>query len=77
MLDRMERDGMVERIPDPNNRRQIFVRITGKVRGYFAEYERVSERMNKVFYKGFSPEEIREFEGKLKKIINNLEEELK
>jgi hypothetical protein len=33
--------------------------------------------MNKVFYKGFSPEEIREFEGKLKKIINNLEEELK
>jgi DNA-binding MarR family transcriptional regulator len=77
MLDRMERDGMVERIPDPKNRRQIFVRITGKVRSFFAEYERVSERINKIFYKGFSPGEIRESEGKLKKIITNLEEELK
>ena len=72
MLDRMEASGLIERVPDKQNRRQIFVTITKRARTYREEYNRVSERMNTLFYQGFNANEIAEFENKLKKIIHNL-----
>lgn len=73
MLDRMEESGLIERVPDKWNRRQIFVSITDKAREYRAAYDRVSEQMNDLFYRGFSEAEIVEFEQKLSRIIENLE----
>ncbi len=73
MLDRMEESGLVERIPDKKNRRQIIVSITEKAKGYREMYDRVSEQMNILFYQGFIETEIMEFETMLRKIINNLE----
>jgi MarR family transcriptional regulator, organic hydroperoxide resistance regulator len=73
MLDRMEESGLVERIPDKKNRRQIFISITEKAKGYRDMYDRVSEQMNTLFYEGFTETEIVEFEDKLKRVINNLE----
>lgn len=72
MLDRMEKSGLLERIPDTKNRRQIFVSITDKAKEYRNKYDLVSEKMNSLFYEGFSEAEIAEFEDKLKRIINNL-----
>ena len=74
MLDRMERSGLLVRIPDRQNRRQIFISITDKARVYRLEYNRVSEQMNALFYKGFNKAEVAVFEEKLKKILGNLEE---
>ena len=73
MLDRMEAVGLVERIPDKKNRRQIFVTITEKAKGYKQMYDQVSEGMNTVFYQDFTGEEITEFENMLRRIIKNLE----
>ncbi len=73
MLDRMEEGGLVERIPDKKNRRQIFVQITEKAKAYREKYEEVSEQMNQLFYQGFQEEEIREFEDMLRRIKANLE----
>ena len=73
MLDRIEESGLIERIPDKQNRRQIFVSITEKARGYRDAYDRVSEQMNELFYRGFIEEEITHFEDTLRKIIGNLE----
>lgn len=73
MLDRMEESGLIERIPDQQNRRQIFVVITQKAKAYRKDYDAVSERMNELFYQGFSAEEIEAFEGTLQRIIENLE----
>ena len=73
MLDRMEESGLVERIPDKKNRRQIFITITEEAKGYRKMYDQVSERMNELFYQGFTDAEIEDFENKLRKIINNLE----
>ncbi|MDR1328778.1 MAG: MarR family transcriptional regulator [Oscillospiraceae bacterium] len=73
MLDRLEGGGLIKRVPDKQNRRQIFVTITEKAKSYRDEYERVSQRMNELFYKGFDAAEIAEFEEHLKKIIQNLE----
>ncbi len=73
MLDRMEDSGLVMRIPDKKNRRQIFVSITEKARGYREMYDSVSEQMNALFYQGFTEREVTEFETMLKRIIKNLE----
>ena len=73
MLDRMEEIGLVERIPDKNNRRQIFVQITEKAKLYREQYDEVSQQMNQLFYQGFSEEEIKEFENMLGRIKENLD----
>jgi DNA-binding MarR family transcriptional regulator len=73
MLDRMEESGLVERIPDKKNRRQIFISITEKAKAYRNRYDQVSEQMNTLFYEGFTEPEIEEFETKLRRIIKNLD----
>ena len=74
MIDRMEAAGLVGRIPDTNNRRQIFVSITPKAREYREQYDKLSDDMNGIFYKGFTDAEITDFEGQLRRILKNVEE---
>ena len=73
MLDRMEESGFVRRTPDPRNRRQVIVSITEKARDYRQAYDLVSDRMNTLFYQGFTETEVAEFEDRLRRIIHNLE----
>lgn len=73
MLDRMEAGGLLTRIPDRENRRQIFIQITEKAKGYQAIYNKVSQQMNEIFYRGFSEAEITAFEDNLLRIIKNLD----
>ena len=73
MLDRMEAGGLIQRVPDKNNRRQIFIVITEKARAYREKYDELSEQMNEVFYAGFDDDEIKDFEDKLRRIVKNLE----
>ncbi len=74
MLDRMESAGLVARVPDPRNRRQIHVEITDQARTCRDAYDRVSQQMNERFYEGFSDAEITDFEDKLRRILRNLEQ---
>lgn len=73
MLDRMETGGLIERIPDKKNRRQIFISVTEKAKSYREKYDWISDRMSEIFYDGFTDTEIMDFENQLKKIIKNLE----
>ena len=75
MLDRMEASGLVERVPDKKNRRQIFIVVTEKAKAYREKYDWLSDKMNEVFYRGFSEAEIIELDDKLRKIVKNLETE--
>jgi len=75
MLDRMEASGLIERVPDKKNRRQIFIVVTEKAKQYREKYDWLSDKMNESFYRGFGMPEIEEFEEKLKKILKNLETE--
>jgi len=75
MLDRMEAGGLLERIPDKKNRRQILVSVTEKALEYRERYDQVSDRMNDIFYKGFTEEEITDFEKQLRRILKNFEDE--
>lgn len=75
MLDRMEASGLTERVPDKKDRRKVLIRLTDKARGLKDRYEEVSERMNDVYYKGFTEEEVVFFEKTLAKVLKNLKEE--
>ena len=74
MLDRMEAEGLVQRIPDKINRRQIFVSVTEKAKRYSEQYKKISDDMNDIFYKGFTKTEIVNFENQLRRVLKNLKE---
>lgn len=73
MLDRLEAQGYVERVADPDDRRATRIARTDKDRAMEAAYRRVSDEMNRVFYAGFSTAEISRFERSLERILENLE----
>jgi len=73
MLDRMEAGGLVRRIPDRQNRRQIFIEATEKANEYREKYDWISDTMSEIFYCGFTDDEIIAFENQLRRIIQNLE----
>ncbi len=74
MLDRMEKQGHLRRIPDPNDRRQIHIVLTDKARSSYTKYQSVSAQMSDIFYQDLSDKEIAQFEVLLAKILSNLKE---
>lgn len=76
MLDRMEKQGHIERLFDPDDRRRIRIRLTDQSRSMMLKYQEVSDVMSSIFYKGFTDEEIIAFDEQLEKIRKNLEEVL-
>lgn len=73
-LDRLEASGEVKRVRSEKDRRTIMVELTPKNRETKKLYEEVSRAMTKLFYQGFSSEEIDRFETELERILKNLED---
>ena len=73
MLDRMEQSGLIMREPSPTDRRALLIRLTDKARALQQDYDRISQQMNDLYYLGFTEAEIRQFEGYLQRILNNLQ----
>ena len=71
---RLERDGYVKRIPSPDDKRSILISRTGKDEIFKSKIPGVSDQQNKLFYKGFSTSEIKDFENYLKRILENCKE---
>ena len=74
MLERMEKQGLIRRIQDPSDKRKTLLFLTDKARSLKNDYDEVSNQMGDIYYRGFSEEEIRQFEGFLDRVRNNLEE---
>lgn len=72
MLDRLEETEYIQRIYDPADRRTVKIGLTEKAQGMQKKYNEVSEEMNIIFYKGFTENEILDFENYLGKILENL-----
>ena len=74
MLERMEKLGLITRIQDPSDKRKTLLFLTDKARSLKNDYDEVSNQMGDIYYRGFSVKEIRQFEGYLDRVRNNLEE---
>lgn len=72
MLDRLETENLLMRIPSNEDRRSIIISLTQKSRSLQYSYETVSDEMNKLFFNGFSEQEIKTFESYLLRIDENL-----
>ena len=74
IIDRLERDGYIERKPSQTDKRSTLICLTGKEQEFSKHVRKVSNKMNKIFYKGFSDEEIMLFDNMLERILVNCKE---
>lgn len=71
ILNRLERDGYISKRPDNTDKRSTLIDLTGKEKDFFKEIGTISGEMNEIFYKGFSDEEIIQFDAMLERILMN------
>lgn len=72
MLDKLENDGFIIRLPSKEDRRKILIQRTEKDKQFQEKYLAISDEMNNLFYKNFSELEIDLFEKSLQIILDNL-----
>ena len=72
MLARMQEQGLIRIEENANDRRSALVCLTEKAAALKDEYDGVTKEIEDIYYKGFSDEEIEQFESYLKRILNNL-----
>jgi DNA-binding MarR family transcriptional regulator len=74
MLDRMEQSGLIKRVYDKADRRQIRISLTQQARQLQGAYDAISRKMSELYYAGFTDGEIITFENTLRRLLKNLEE---
>lgn len=73
-VDGMVNKGILKREINPNNRRETIISLTDSAKMMRDQYSEVSDKMNQLFYTGFSEEEQKQFEGYLARIRDTLVE---
>ncbi|WP_369192557.1 MarR family winged helix-turn-helix transcriptional regulator [Streptomyces sp. R08] len=76
LLARMERDGLVERAPDPNDRRVSLISLTAEGQAKLPLAHSALLGTNNRALDGFSPEEVDVLHGLLGRFLANLDAEL-
>jgi DNA-binding MarR family transcriptional regulator len=74
MLERLEKSGHLMRKQSETDKRTTIVCLTQKSSSLRADYQKISLKMTNLFYKGFTDDEISQFELYLKKILINLKD---
>ena len=74
MLEKMEKNNLIKRITDENDKRKSWVILTDYANSLKKSFDEISDEILQKFYKNFSGEEIDKFEEYLHRIIRNLEE---
>ena len=77
MLEKMEKNNLIKRITDENDKRKSLVILTEYAKSLKKCSDKISDEMLKKMYRGFSEEEIDKFEEYLHRIIKNFEEKRK
>jgi mobile rSAM pair MarR family regulator len=74
MLERMEKQGLIQRVQSKADKRKTLLYLTEQAKSLKADYDGVSNHMGEIYYRGFSEEEIAQFENYLDRVRLNLEE---
>ena len=72
MLDRLEKMGYIRRQRSKKDRRKILIERTNKDKNLESEYAKLSQEHTRLFYRGFSEDQIDCFEKDLERILDNL-----
>lgn len=72
LMDRMERDGLVERVKNPEDRRAYNLIFTDKGREFWDTIKGEGEIMGDIFTKDISPEELNVFIKVLEQMVENI-----
>ena len=72
LLNNLEKTGHIKRVHSEEDKRTVNVMLTKKDNQLQDKYIQVSNKMTKLFYNGFSKEEIDEIEDYLRRLLNNL-----
>lgn len=75
VLDRLERDGWIERSKREGDRREVEVRASPKAEALYGLFAEVSEDMNGAWLRGFSDKQAERLVRYLRRVLANLEEE--
>lgn len=73
MLDRMEKQNLIQKIENNEDSRSTIIKLTKKSKSLEKVYQDITREMIIQYYRGFTKEEIIKFESTLEKIVNNLE----
>ena len=74
VLDTLEKDGMIERCANPDDRRRVNIRLTGKGRDFILDF--LPDHLNnvKTIGSGFKEDEVAKLSVSLKKLISGFEQ---
>lgn len=72
-LQRMDRDGLIERTPDPADRRRALVMLTERARDLESRLVQAAQEVNAVATRGFTAEEVATCLELVTRMIDNLE----
>jgi MarR family transcriptional regulator for hemolysin len=73
LLNRMERDGLIERVPDPEDKRSRLILLTDSARQRMHKGKAIMDATVEVALKGLSPAEIEQFGALILRINANLQ----
>ena len=74
MLDRMERQGLVTRVPHETDRRRWKLVLTQKAKALQQQSEAYSHAMTEVYFRGFTQQQIDDLEAVLSRVLKNLQD---
>lgn len=74
VVERMIAKDILKREADPRDRRHAIVSLTDKAKAMRDDFEKVSDRMNSLFYQGFTKDERQIFEAYLERILMTLKD---
>jgi len=77
MLARMERDGLIRRIPDPGDRRSSLITLTELAQSRLPDARKILIEGNDEALRGFSESEKETLAALLRRVIDNLDEMVK
>lgn len=76
MLERMEKQGLVEKKENENDKRSTIIGLNERMKDYTDVLDRIALAVNEGYYRGLKEKEIERFEATLVKILRNLEEDI-
>ena len=74
MLARMAEQKLIAIEESPTDKRSVAISLTPAAETLRKQYDDVTREIESIYYKGFTDEEIEQFENYLKRVLNNLEE---